>query len=103
VLLDTAQSLRDEAISELVYYLVLSLAAAVLAILLAVFIVRSIARPLNVALENIQTRGGDLTQRLAVPGSDEVPKKPSRFVSLSKTMLKTSKRAGIWSCQPAKR
>ncbi|MGP9634635.1 methyl-accepting chemotaxis protein [Halomonas sp. AOP43-A1-21] len=71
-LLDTTQSLRDKAVSELTYYLIFSLAAAILAILLAVLIVRSIARPLQVALENIQTRGGDLTQRLAVPGSDEL-------------------------------
>lgn len=72
VLLATAQNLRDKAISELAYYLILSLVTAILATLLAVFIVRSIARPLRFALENIQTRGGDLTQRLAVPGSDEL-------------------------------
>lgn len=86
VLLDTAQNLRDEAISELVYYLVLSLAAAVLAILLAVFIVRSIARPLNVALENIQARGGDLTQRLAVPGSDELSQ---LYLAFNESTIKT--------------
>ncbi|MEL7965199.1 nitrate- and nitrite sensing domain-containing protein [Vreelandella neptunia] len=72
VLLETAQNLRDKAVSELTYYLVLSLAAAILAIALSVLIVRSIARPLQIALKNVQTRGGDLTQRLAVPGSDEL-------------------------------
>ncbi|RUR56611.1 methyl-accepting chemotaxis protein [Vreelandella populi] len=72
LLLETAQDLRDKAVSELAYYLAFSLAAAGLAVLLSVLIVRSIVRPLQVALENIQTRGGDLTQRLAVPGSDEL-------------------------------
>lgn len=76
VLLETTHNLRNQAVSELVYYLVFSLAAAFLAILLAMLIVRSIARPLQVALENIQTRGGDLTQRLAVPGSDELSALP---------------------------
>ncbi|RUR40168.1 methyl-accepting chemotaxis protein [Vreelandella populi] len=72
LLLETAQDLRDKAVSELAYYLTLSFAAAGLAILFSVLIVRSIVRPLQAALENIQTRGGDLTQRLAVPGSDEL-------------------------------
>ncbi len=72
ILLETSNNLRDKAVSELIYYLVFSLAAAMLAIVLAVLIVRSIARPLQVALKNVQTRGGDLTQRLAVPGSDEL-------------------------------
>ncbi|MGP9798203.1 methyl-accepting chemotaxis protein [Halomonas sp. 86] len=72
LLLETAQSLRDNAVSELAYYLACSLAAALLAVLLSVLIVRSIVRPLKIALENIQARGGDLTQRLAIPGSDEL-------------------------------
>ncbi|PRY64259.1 methyl-accepting chemotaxis protein [Vreelandella songnenensis] len=71
-LIKTAQDLRNRAVSGLVYYLALSLAAAGIAILLAILIVRSIVRPLQAALTNIQTRGGDLTQRLAVPGSDEL-------------------------------
>ncbi|WP_447555226.1 methyl-accepting chemotaxis protein [Vreelandella sp. EE22] len=68
LLLDIAQNLRDEAVRGLVIYLALSLATALLAIALSILIVR----PLKVALENIQTRGGDLTQRLAVPGRDEL-------------------------------
>ncbi|MBZ5488688.1 nitrate- and nitrite sensing domain-containing protein [Halomonas aquamarina] len=71
-LIETAQGLRDRAVSGLVYYLALSVAAAGIAILLSILIVRSIVRPLQAALTNIQTRGGDLTQRLAVPGSDEL-------------------------------
>ncbi|MDN3558531.1 methyl-accepting chemotaxis protein [Vreelandella neptunia] len=86
VLLETAQNLRDKAVSELTYYLVLSLAAAILAIVLSVLIVRSIARPLQIALKNVQTRGGDLTQRLAVPGSDELSQLYQAFnESTSKT------------------
>ncbi len=73
-LLETARGLRDDAVSELTSYLILTLAAAVLAIVLSILIVRSIVRPLNAALHNIQTRGGDLTQRLTVPGSDELSK-----------------------------
>lgn len=86
VLLETAQNLRDKAVSELMYYLVFSLAAAILAIALSVLIVRSIARPLQIALKNVQTRGGDLTQRLAVPGSDELSQLYQAFnESTSKT------------------
>ncbi|UBR48678.1 nitrate- and nitrite sensing domain-containing protein [Halomonas sp. FeN2] len=86
VLLETAQNLRDKAVSELTYYLVFSLAAAILAIVLSVLIVRSIARPLQIALKNVQTRGGDLTQRLAVPGSDELSQLYQAFnESTSKT------------------
>ncbi|RBI68681.1 methyl-accepting chemotaxis protein [Vreelandella sulfidaeris] len=86
VLLETTHNLRNQAVSELMYYLVFSLAAAFLAILLAVLIVRSIARPLQVALENIQTRGGDLTQRLAVPGSDELSQ---LYLAFNESTIKT--------------
>ncbi|MCS2608334.1 methyl-accepting chemotaxis protein [Halomonas dongshanensis] len=71
-LLETAQSLRGDAIEGLVLYLAASLTATLLALLLSWLIVRSITRPLQAALEDIQTRGGDLTRRLAVPGSDEL-------------------------------
>lgn len=86
VLLETTHNLRNQAVSDLVYYLVFSLAAAFLAILLSVLIVRSIAQPLRVALENIQTRGGDLTQRLAVPGSDELSQ---LYLAFNESTIKT--------------
>ncbi|WNL38487.1 nitrate- and nitrite sensing domain-containing protein [Halomonas sp. PAMB 3232] len=71
-LLDTAQRLHSEAIRGLIIYLVASITATLLALLLAFLIVRSITRPLQAALDSIRNRGGDLTQRLAVPGSDEL-------------------------------
>ncbi|MCP1314514.1 MULTISPECIES: methyl-accepting chemotaxis protein [unclassified Halomonas] len=71
-LLDTAQRLRGTAIKGLSLYLTASLAATLLALVLSFMIVRSITRPLKAALDDIQTRGGDLTKRLAVPGSDEL-------------------------------
>ena len=43
-----------------------------MAIIAAVLIVRAITQSLNQALTSIATRGSDLTQRLVVPGSDEL-------------------------------
>ncbi|MEC9483581.1 MAG: nitrate- and nitrite sensing domain-containing protein [Halomonas sp.] len=71
-LLATARALRQDALQQLITYLVLSVVAALLAIALSVLIVRSIVGPLKQALFNIQNREGDLTQRLVVPGSDEL-------------------------------
>ncbi|MBB3329929.1 methyl-accepting chemotaxis protein [Halomonas campaniensis] len=70
--LDEAAGLRQEARQELVGYLVITLVAAGLAILFAVLVVQSIVRSLRAALDDIESRGGDLTRRLAVPGSDEL-------------------------------
>jgi len=46
--------------------------AAVIAIGMAILIVRTMTRPLQRALVSIAERGDDLTQRLPVPGSDEL-------------------------------
>ncbi|MDI5922795.1 nitrate- and nitrite sensing domain-containing protein [Halomonas sp. LR5S13] len=78
-----AASLRREARQDLVGYLVISLIAAGLAILISVLIVHSIVRSLRAALNNIASRGGDLTQRLTVPGSDELSHLYAAFNSAS--------------------
>jgi len=70
--LTEAAGLRREARQELVGYLMITLVAAGLAILFAVLVVQSIVRSLRAALDDIESRGGDLTRRLAVPGSDEL-------------------------------
>ena len=46
--------------------------ASLLALLLTVAIVRAIVGPLKRALHDITHRDGDLSQRLAVPGTDEL-------------------------------
>ncbi|MGR2739327.1 methyl-accepting chemotaxis protein [Billgrantia sp. Q4P2] len=71
-LLATAQSMHATAQRALMRYLTLALLALILSVGLSILIVRSIVRPLRQALDNIQKRGGDLTQRLTVPGSDEL-------------------------------
>lgn len=68
----TAADLRREARRALFSYLVVTLLAAGLAILFAVLVVQSLVRSLRGALEEIESRGGDLTRRLPVPGSDEL-------------------------------
>ncbi|MHB0775716.1 methyl-accepting chemotaxis protein [Halomonas sp. WWR20] len=70
--LATASTLRDEAHLELLVYVAIATLAAGSAILFAVLIVRAIVLPLKRTLAEISSRGGDLTQRLAVPGSDEL-------------------------------
>ncbi len=70
--LGEAAALRREARQALVGYLVIALVAAGLAILFSALVVNSIVGSLNAALGNIESRGSDLTRRLAVPGSDEL-------------------------------
>ncbi|GAB2803262.1 methyl-accepting chemotaxis protein [Halomonas shantousis] len=70
--LATAEALGDEARLDLLVYVIVAALATSLAILLAILIVRGIVLPLKHTLEAISRRGGDLTQRLAVPGSDEL-------------------------------
>nr|WP_299242227.1 methyl-accepting chemotaxis protein [uncultured Halomonas sp.] len=70
--LTTTAILYQQARNALMQYLVIAALAAGLAIFLAFAIVRSILVPLKRALEDISSRGGDLTQRLDVPGSDEL-------------------------------
>ncbi|MFW6345671.1 MAG: nitrate- and nitrite sensing domain-containing protein, partial [Halomonas sp.] len=70
--LSEAARLKGEARQALFTFLVIALVAAGLAILLAALVVQSIVRSLRASLEEIETRGGDLTRRLEVPGSDEL-------------------------------
>ncbi len=69
---EQAAVLSVEARNDLLMYAVMSLLGILAAVGLSVAIVRSIVRPLRAALTSIKTRDGDLTQRLAVPGSDEL-------------------------------
>lgn len=68
----TAANMQRDAQSALWRYVLISLLATIVAIVMAILIVRTLTRPLTSALTNISTRGNDLTQRLAVPGSDEL-------------------------------
>ncbi|MFW3614198.1 methyl-accepting chemotaxis protein [Billgrantia antri] len=67
-----AAALAAEARLELATFAGLAALAIVMAILLSIVLVRSMVRPLRLALARIESRGGDLTQRLAEPGSDEL-------------------------------
>lgn len=67
-------ALRESAQQALWQYAVIALVASLMAIVAAVLIVRVITQSLNQALTSIATRGSDLTQRLVVPGSDELSK-----------------------------
>ncbi|MDT8879209.1 nitrate- and nitrite sensing domain-containing protein [Halomonas saccharevitans] len=78
-----AASLRREARQDLISYLIISLVAAGLAILISALIVRSIVHSLRAALDSIASRGGDLARRLAVPGSDELSQLYAAFNSAS--------------------
>ncbi|WP_404375993.1 methyl-accepting chemotaxis protein [Vreelandella aquamarina] len=66
--------LKQQAQSDLWWYLAVAIAATAIAIIMAVLIVRTMTRPLQRALVSIAERGDDLTQRLPVPGSDELSK-----------------------------
>lgn len=65
-------ALRQEAQQALWQYVGIALVASLVAIGVAALIVRAITQPLHMALSSIETRGNDLTQRLKVPGSDEL-------------------------------
>ncbi|WP_085917680.1 methyl-accepting chemotaxis protein [Halomonas sp. CSM-2] len=65
-------ALRQEAQQALWQYVGIALVASLVAIGVAALIVRAITQPLHLALSSIETRGNDLTQRLKVPGSDEL-------------------------------
>ncbi|TFH86335.1 methyl-accepting chemotaxis protein [Billgrantia azerbaijanica] len=56
------------------------------ALLLATLLVRSIVGPLRQALTLIAERGGDLTQRLPVPGSDELSRLYAAFNTSTASM-----------------
>ncbi|MES1940023.1 methyl-accepting chemotaxis sensory transducer [Salinisphaera sp. T5B8] len=71
-IMTTAQALRSEARRDLWVYIAIAVIAALLTLALTVAIVRAIVRPLKQALHDITHRNGDLSQRLAVPGTDEL-------------------------------
>lgn len=68
----TAATLRSEARQGLITYAVVTALAAGLAILFALFVVRDLVSSLRAALQDIESRGGDLTRRLPVLGTDEL-------------------------------
>lgn len=68
----TTVDMQREAQNALWRYIIISLLATMAAVAMAILIVRTLTRPLTAALTNISTRGNDLTQRLVVPGSDEL-------------------------------
>lgn len=70
----TTAALRREARWALWIYLGVAVLSSVVALIVAVLMVRAITGPLKRALNNIATRGNDLTQRLEVPGTDELSK-----------------------------
>ncbi|MDT0500496.1 nitrate- and nitrite sensing domain-containing protein [Halomonas sp. PAR7] len=71
-ILAQATRLREEAYRGLTAYLIVAAVAAGLAIVLALMTVRSLLAPLFRNLASIRGRGGDLTQRLEAPGTDEL-------------------------------
>lgn len=71
-LLSTAQQLADEAWREVTIFAVISVLALVVALFFAVLVASSIHRQLHHSLATIEGMDGDLTQRLEVPGSDEL-------------------------------
>lgn len=78
-ILASASELRRSANQALTAYLVVAGLATVLGIALALLTVRSLLGPLYRNLKDIQTRGGDLTRRLEVPGSDELSRLYAAF------------------------
>lgn len=71
-LLHTAQGLEEEAWHEVSIFAVISVAALVVALFFALLVASSIHRQLHSSLATIEGMEGDLTQRLDVPGSDEL-------------------------------
>ncbi|MBZ9566353.1 methyl-accepting chemotaxis protein [Modicisalibacter tunisiensis] len=71
-ILAQAGRLRHSASAALWAYIAVALIVLLLTLALALLIVRSILLPLQRNLQAIQSRGGDLTQRLDATGSDEL-------------------------------
>jgi methyl-accepting chemotaxis protein len=71
-IVSTSDELKRQAQRDLRWYLAIAVVATVIAIGMAILIVRTMTRPLQRALVSIAERGDDLTQRLPVPGSDEL-------------------------------
>ena len=73
-IITTTEALKQQAQQALWRYLSIAVMATMVAIGIAILIVRTITRPLRQALVSIASRGDDLTQRLPVIGSDELSK-----------------------------
>ena len=71
-IVSATDELKRQAQRDLWWYLAIAVVTAVIAIGMAILIVRTMTRPLQRALVSIAERGDDLTQRLPVPGSDEL-------------------------------
>lgn len=71
-LLHTAQTLADKAWRDVTIFAVISVAALVVALFFALLVASSIHRQLHTSLSTIEGMNGDLTQRLEVPGTDEL-------------------------------
>lgn len=71
-LIATANRLADDAHTAWVRFLTISLLALAIAIAIAIIVARSIHRQLRTTLCDIAEMEGDLTRRLAVPGTDEL-------------------------------
>ncbi|MES1948182.1 methyl-accepting chemotaxis sensory transducer [Salinisphaera sp. C84B14] len=67
-----AEALRSQARTDLWAYAAIAILASLLTLALTTAIVRAIVGPLKRALHDITHRDGDLSQRLAVPGTDEL-------------------------------
>ncbi|MFI2817949.1 methyl-accepting chemotaxis protein [Vreelandella piezotolerans] len=71
-IMTTTEALKQQAQQALWWYLGVAVLSTAVAVGIAVLIVRTITQPLKQALASIADRGDDLTQRLPVPGSDEL-------------------------------
>ena len=69
---ESTGSLRDETGETLWSHLTIAVVIAIAAVLIAVFIVRSVTYSLKRALDDTEAVDSDSTRRLAVPGNDEL-------------------------------
>jgi len=81
-----ASTFLSDARQDLVAYLIVAGIAIAASLALALMTVRSLLAPLHRNLKNIQERGGDLTQRLEVPGTDELSRLYTAFNEASDSM-----------------
>lgn len=81
-----AATFRSEARQDLAAYLIVAGIAIAASLALAFMTVRSLLAPLHRNLKNIQERGGDLTQRLEIPGTDELSRLYTAFNEASDSM-----------------
>ncbi|AMD02370.1 methyl-accepting chemotaxis protein [Halomonas chromatireducens] len=84
--LNEASVLRNDARRDLTGFLLMAAIAGFAALVLSLLVVRSLLRPLHHNLQDIQERGGDLTRRLDVPGSDELSRLYAAFNKASDEM-----------------